>query len=210
MALKSRILGLVVAAGLLSACGTVHPGAAAVVNGERITMQEADSLAPVFCQVQVAGQQGTAVFDNAQVRREALSSLIFIELAEQIADERDLTVKVPDEENPQLAAFREILAPEYHASFDSFIEQNLRFGAIAIALGASLAPDVKDENSLLELGMAEMSKVLSETEIEIDPRFGLSPEGQAIADSGSLSVLSMNLEGSTPETRAAATLCSGL
>lgn len=210
MALKSRILGLVVVAGLLSACGSVHPGAAAVVNGERITMQEADSIAPLYCLVQLAGQQESAVFDNAQIRREALSSLIFIEVADQLAAEKNLTVKVSDDLGAPAEAFREALDPEFRDDFDSLMEQNLRFGAIAIALGRSVAPDVADENELLNIGMGEIGKALGESDIDIDPRFGINAMGEQIADSGSLSAMTVNLDRSTADTRAAATLCSAV
>lgn len=209
MTLKSRILGLLVIAGLLGGCGTVHPGSAAVVNGERITMEEADRTAHTLCLINMIGQDG-ASFDNAQVRRQAVISLVITEVAEQLAKEKDLDVKVSAESQAEIAQFREMLAPEEREQFDEVIDINLRFGAIAQELGRVANPDIDDPNALLELGMAELSAGMQDMDVEIDPRFGLAPTGEQIADSGSLSVSSLNAEASAQVQRAAALQCSSI
>lgn len=209
MTLKSRILGLLVIAGLLGGCGTVHPGSAAVVNGERITMEQADATAHTLCLINTMGQQG-ASFDNAQVRRQAVISLVITEVAEQVAEEKDLKVKVSAEAEAQVAQFRELLAPEHRDQFDDVIGINLRFGAIAQELGRAANPGVDDPNALTELGMAELSAAMQDMDVEIDPRFGLAPTGEQIADSGSLSVASLNAEASAQVERAAALQCGSV
>lgn len=209
MTLKSRILGLLVIAGLLGGCGTVHPGSAAVVNGERITMEQADLTAHTLCLINMVGQDG-ASFDNAQVRRQAVISLVITEVAEQVAEEQGLNVKVSAQSQAEVAQFREMLAPEHREQFDEVIDINLRFGAIAQELGRVANPDVDDPNALLELGMAELSAAMQGMDVEIDPRFGLSSTGEAIADSGSLSVSSLDAEASAQVQRAAALQCSSI
>lgn len=210
MTLKSRILGLVVIAGLLSACGSVHPGTAAVVNGERITMEQADLTARTLCIINLAGQEEGATYDNSQVRRQAVTSLIITEVAEQLAEERDLKVKISEESAAEVAAFREILEPKHRDDFDEVIGANLRFSAIAMELGKQSQPEIDDPNALMELGMGEISAAMSDLEVEIDPRFGLSPTGEQIADSGSLSVQGMNFEAPAPDERAVALHCSSV
>lgn len=209
MTLKSRILGLLVIAGLLGGCGTVHPGSAAVVNGERITMEQADATAHTLCLINTMGQQG-ASFDNAQVRRQAVISLVITEVAEQVAEEKDLKVKVSAQSQAEVAEFRELLPTEHREQFDEVIDINLRFGAIAMELGRVKNPDVDDPNALLELGMAELSAAMQEMDVEIDPRFGLAPTGEQIGDSGSLSVPSVNFDAPAPDERAAALQCGSI
>lgn len=208
MALKSRILGLVVVAGLLSACGSVNPGAAAVVNGERITMQTADEAARTFCQVNMAGQPEGSATDNTQMRLQALASLIISEVADQVAKEEGIKVTVDNELPAEFADFRGSLTAADRAAFDSIYEANMRMGAIATELGRAAAPDEKNPEALAQLGMKELQKALAEQDIEIDPRFGLSPELTQIADSGSLSVATVNFDAPAPDERSLALQCS--
>lgn len=210
MALKSKIIALVAAASFLGACGTVHPGAAAVINGQTISMEAADQAAQTFCMINLVGQDPSATFDNAEIRRQALTSLIIVEVAEQVATERGVEYTVPADEREELEMFREQLDPDAREGFDQILEDNLRFGAIAIALGRDANRDVSDESQLLELGMAELSGALTEMDVEIDPRFSINSMGEQIADSGSLSVASVNFNAPAPDERALATQCSGV
>ncbi len=210
MAFKSKILGLVLAAGLLGACSAVHPGTAAMVDGDPITMSEADSAAQTFCIVNIAGQGGTGSFDNAEIRRQALTSLIIVKVAEKIAADRDIEVKVPHDDRAEVEAFRDMLEPDQRDGFDKIIEDNLRFGVIAVELGRDSNPEITDENQLFELGMAELSTTMAGMDIDIDPRFAMSDMGEQIADSGSLSVASVNFDAPSVDERAIATQCTAL
>ena len=208
MALKSRILGLVVAAGLLSACGSVQPGAAAVVNGETISMRSADEAAQTFCLINLAGQQGGGAVDNSEIRRQALTALLLVEVADQVAADRNLKYTVPKEKPAGIDEFRKALEPSVRKNFDTLISDNFRLGAIVIELGRATDPKLTDENALLELGMAELNKAMADMDVEIDPRFGLDASGQQIADSGSLSVATENLDAPAPDERAIALQCA--
>ena len=207
MVLKSRILGLAVVAGLLSACGAVNPGAAAVVNGERISMQTADDAARTFCQVNMVGQPEGSATDNSQMRLQALASLIISEVADQVAKEEGIKVNVDDELPAEFVAFRDSLNASDRAAFDSIYKANIRMGAIATELGRAAAPDEKNPDALAQIGMQVLQKSLAEQDIEIDPRFGLSPELTQISDSGSLSVATVNFEAPAPDERSLALQC---
>ena len=77
---------------LLAGCGSVHPGAAAVVGDTTISMERADDIATVYCRLTVlSAEEGTPI-DNADVRRQAVTDLVAGIVAREMAAEANVTV----------------------------------------------------------------------------------------------------------------------
>lgn len=208
MSVWSRVVGLGVVALMVGACGPVHPGAAAIVDGERISMAVADETAQTYCIVNLAGQPEGTMYDNAEVRRQALTSLIAMTAADQLAEEKDLKVTVPTDNSGQLEEFVEMIDPQHVEAFTEVFEDNNRLGAIALELGRSDASKGASDEEISQAGFQVIIAAMQKKDIEIDPRFALGQDGSPIADSGSLSVSTMDLDAPAPDERAVALQCS--
>ena len=93
MLTRSRAAVLVLAGLTLAACGNVHPGAAAVVDGKTISMKSLDQAAKALCTLALAGPQAPQAIPNADVRRQAVSTLVSLVVARKIAREEGITPK---------------------------------------------------------------------------------------------------------------------
>lgn len=201
-------LGVFLAAVVLSACVPAHPGTAALVSGERISMAEADEVARVLCAVNSAGSMGEANFEAAEMRRQAVLNLVVREVVDQVAAEENIQLRAPDVENDELAAFRDLLDPEDAPVFDALIESQIRVSAVAEALGAKLVPGEENPEVLTQAGFEYLLGELQSRNIELDPRFAMDAQGEPFADSGSLSVASFQLENLSSRTPSALLSCS--
>src|SRR5215212_4662651 len=92
---RARAAVLIVAALTLAACGNIHPGAAAVVDDQTISMRTLNKTARAYCTLSLAGsqQQGATSPDNAEVRRQAVTTLVSLAVGRKLAKEHGITVR---------------------------------------------------------------------------------------------------------------------
>lgn len=197
-----RVGVLALAALALSACGTISPGAAAVVDGQTISMSTLDDTARVYCEVTArqAEQQGITAIDNAEMRRQAITDLVLAEVGEAVAEERGLEIPPPVEPEPeQLAeAFGADRAPDVAAALGDAQDLYNLFAVIG-ADEASIPVTPENEADLAEAGRAVVVAAFDDNDVTFSPRLGLADSGEPNGSIGSLSVAPVDLEAPTPD-----------
>ena len=189
--MKLRPLAAAAAALLLAGCGSVHPGAAAVVGDTTIPMGHADDVAAVYCQLTLlSAPQGTPV-SNADVRRQAVADLVAGVVAGDMADEANLTPN-PSTYEITPAQRKEIAQTFPEDEVDSVVEAinaSQRTFAIAELLGAEQNDDPDAEaEQLRQQGLQLIQAEIARRDVRFDPRFGIGRDGAQKAVTGSLSV----------------------
>lgn len=190
-----RSVALVVAAIALAACSNVHPGSAAVVDGESISMGKVDKASAAYCKlaVAVASQQGGEAVSTSDTRRQSVADLVAFTVAKKLTKERDLQVNpkiyaITDEQKTQIAnAFP---GADLKQISDA-IERSQHTYAVTVALGEEATGKSVSEETAEEIetvGRAELIKAYKSRDISIDPRFGLDDLTKQVAVSGSLSI----------------------
>lgn len=187
----------VVALAAASGCGSdVHPGQAAVVEGERISMSDADSFAEDFCELyRPILEEQSASLSMATVRALSLDVLVRDELVHQYAEERGWeppqsyrqAVAAIDDEVQQfqigadsVETFRRVREAEAYANFVYTMAGDDALGAAGLA---------KDPEAALERGRTILAAYAEKADVTLDPRFGtVSAEGQYFPTSDGLSV----------------------
>ena len=189
--MKLRVLVVTATALLVAGCGSVHPGAAAVVGDTSISMARADDVATVYCQLTLlSAGQGTPV-GNADVRRQAVTDLVVGVVAREMADDADLT---PNPSSYEITpAQRKDIAKEFPADQLDLVVDTLndaqRTYAIADLLGAKKIDDPDAEaEQLRDQGLQLIQAEVARRDVRFDPRFGIGRDGTAKAPTGSLSV----------------------
>ena len=95
MRTRARALPSSPAGLMLAACGNIHPGAAAVVDGRSISMkslrQDRQGVLPL--RSGCGEEQGAAAPSNVEVRRQAISGIVTAAVARKLAAEKGLTPK---------------------------------------------------------------------------------------------------------------------
>lgn len=187
----------VAALAAVSGCGSdMHPGQAAVVEGQRISMSDADSFADDFCELyRPVLKQQKAALAMSTVRALALDVLVRDELAHRYAEEqgwtppasyRDAVAAIDDQaEQFQIAAsdvdtFRRVREAEEYANF-----------VYAKAGGEDLGGtgEVNDPQAALGRGREIFTEYAEKADVTLDPRFGtVSAEGQYFPSTAGLSV----------------------
>jgi len=189
--MKTRLLAAAGAVLLLAGCGSVHPGAAAVVDGTEVSMSRADDVAAVYCQLSLlSAPEGTPV-PNADVRRQAVSDLVVAIVADGMAAEAGIE---PNPSSYELSPTqRDELARSFSgAELDRVVEainDSQRTFAIAEELGAREIDDPDAETQQLqEAGLQLIQSEVEQRDVEFDPRYGIDDDLKPVAVSGSLSV----------------------
>lgn len=178
-----RAARLAPAALLLAACTQVHPGAAAVVDGERIGFDEVDSTARAYCELTTL--QG-ATPDPVTLRQQALADRVTLDVARGLADARGVVVPrsawiVPVADREALAAA--LPDADTHAVIEA-AELNGRLYATLEALGAPAG----SPEAAREQGRALVADEIATLDVEVDPRLGLDESLQQAGGTGALSV----------------------
>lgn len=206
---KTRLAVLGIAALLMAGCGPVHPGAAAVVGDTRIPLSDVDDGASVYCTASLAQAQesGSAGIDTAALRRQSLADLLSGEVADQIAEERGYQVTVPALGAENKAQLEQLFGDQLDAAL-ALVERNQRTGAIAMEMAREADPTLTDEEQLVQAGQQLLAEAIADSDVSVDPRFGLDETVQQVAESGSLSVSSGELDATAVEDRPAALQCS--
>lgn len=189
--MKLRVLVAVGVAVLLSSCGSAQPGAAAVVGDTTISMTRADDTAAVYCRLALLSAPEGSPISNADVRRQAVTDLVFGVVAREMAAEANLdpnpsTYEITPSQREQIAAaFRE---DEVDDVVDAIVDSQRTF-AIAELLGAEGTdnPDA-DPEQVRDAGLQQIQGELARRDVRFDPRFGIGRDGQQKSMTGSLSV----------------------
>ena len=189
-----KLRHLLTAAGaalLLAGCGSVHPGAAAVIDGTTISMSRADDVATVYCKLSLLSAPEAAPIPNADVRRQAVTDLAVGIVADDMAEEAGLD---PNPSSYEISrSQRNELAQTFEGSelddVVATINESQRAFAIAELLGAEENDDPDAEpQQLQEQGLQLIQAELQRRELEFDPRFGIGDDLRQVANTGSLSV----------------------
>lgn len=192
---RAAVLGVVLVA--LTACGSVHPGAAAVIEDTRISFDEVDPLSEAYCQatIAIANSQGSPPEPRPGIdaRRTVVTTLLQLEIARRAADSLGVTVEPSayTANEQQYEPLLEAVGEEYADEVSQLIRANAEAVALQTAIGAHrLGQDVSavDQEQALQAGQEYIAEYGSGLDIEIDPRLGLSSSGEVLAETGSLSV----------------------
>lgn len=215
MLTRARAAVLVIAALSLGACSSVHPGSAAVVDGQSISMRTLDKTAEAYCALTVdaAQQQGVDSVSNARVRRQAIVGLVSLQVARDLAESQGL--EIPASSYELTSAQRDQIAEAFPASqtdeLVTAIEESQELSAIAIALAVEETGQPATEETeaqLAEVGQAAILKAFRANDVKFAPRFGLDPDAEVRSDTGSISVTPVDLEAPSDEELPAALRCS--
>ena len=192
---RARAAVLVLAGLTLAACGNVHPGAAAVVDDQTISMKSVDKSAKALCTIALANPQRTAAISNADIRRQAVSTLVSLVVARKLADKEGITPKPADYEltNDQEGQVAKAFPKEKNLDeVTKLIEQDRELQTISLAMGQKVTGQVPTPDNAAQLGaagQAEITKAFKDNDVEFAPRFGLSnTSAKVITSTGSLSV----------------------
>jgi outer membrane murein-binding lipoprotein Lpp len=183
---------LAVAAPLLTACGNeAHPGAAAVVGGQRITIAQLDNRVDEVREAQRAAVPDDAQYEQAIARtgsltRDTLHSMVLDRVLERAA--QDAGVTVTDREVQQLRTELQGQAGSAEALEAAWLQQygippqrlddNLRLQVTAQKLAEQLGTDT----SRPEFWQA-LSAAGKKLDIDLNPRYGTwDPEKSSRVD----------------------------
>jgi hypothetical protein len=182
-AAKLRVVGAALASVLLvggCAAGT-HPGAAAVVGSTEISVTDVDKTSRAVSTV--LGEPFTAAA--------TLNELVRSALAEQIADQRSITVN-----DSEIAAAMLAVVGGDRTTYDRFVKdpvandflRDLAKGAVGtIKLGGGTGITDPKVQEAQQAGQAIIKDAAKNINVDIAPRFGKWSDGTIAGVSGSLS-----------------------
>lgn len=176
----------------LTACSGPGPGVAADVDGATISTERVDDFALLLCSLGgVPGGEGAA---TKSARQQALTLLIGNEAAFQLVDEDALDPAAVEQAVAQNEQARAGVPESQLDTFDAFVEDFSRAQVGLVEAGtASLEEQGQDPAEITQdVAFAEgqrlRQQVLTEADIELDPRFGSVTDGVVGPRSEQLSV----------------------
>jgi len=185
---------------VLTACGSVYPGAAAVVEGTEISMSTADETAAAYCVVSLisAKQQGINELSGADTRRQAVSDLVTHAVAQRVAKSEGVKAdpKLYELSDDQVAQIHEAFKDSNPDQVENAILMAQETYALTVAIGEKSAGMALDENNgqaIQAAGESTLVKAMENLDIQVDGRFGLDDLTVQISATGSLSVDEENL-----------------
>ena len=205
---RARAAILAVAGLTLAACGNVHPGAAAVVDGETISMETLNETAGAYCALTLNAQKQQGVdpsaVSNLDIRRQAVTGLVSVVVARKLAASEGITIEpsayeITDAERDRIA---EVFPKDDVDAIVQAYEDNQELSAISIALAEKVTGQKQtDANAaqLAEAGQAAITDAFARNHVKFAPRFGLSGSGKPTTDTGSLSATPTDLEAPAAE-----------
>ncbi|MCE7081401.1 SurA N-terminal domain-containing protein [Streptomyces sp. ST2-7A] len=176
-ALSVSAAALLLAAPLLTGCaGDTHPGAAAVVGGERITISEVQSRAAAVREAQRATAQGDILVEETPaLQRQMLGLMIFHNLVEQAAEDAGVVVTNREVQQERAALEEQFGGPEGLAEValvgqnvpltEDQIDGQLRVGLMVAGIGGG-GEEGNDRVYTL------LSSTAEEIGVEVNPRYG--------------------------------------
>lgn len=173
------------AAPLLTACGhDAHPGAAAVVGDERITVAELENRVNEVREAQRAtapddAQYGQAIARSGRLSRETLNSMVLDKVLDRAAENAGVTVTRKDVQSfrtdlERQAGGAEALETAWLQQYGvppQQLENNLRTEIEARKLGEALGADMNTEQGQ-ETFWKALSKASKELGVDVNPRYG--------------------------------------
>lgn len=180
---------------LLAGCGGVHPGSAAVLDGNSITIKTVDDDAQSYCNyaLVVAKQSGVKDIATGDARKQALSGLITADVADKIAEEKGIVVAPKDYKlTPQeIASIEGAFPAKGLEGVKAIIEQSKKTSLIATRLGEqelTVTADATNTEQVDAAGNKVIQDAIAASSLTIDPRFGLNKKTLEGTSGGSLSV----------------------
>jgi hypothetical protein len=192
---KGSVLTLA-AAFLMSACAT-HPGSAAVVGSESISVNEVDEVAHALCAAQGASQDGQAPQELASraARQGALGVLINSSLSRQFGASKGVQ---PDQEQVSAALSGNeqsiaTLPADRREIFRQTVREYAEGQLMLIDIGRQALTGQGQRNVTEQQAVSEGTKLRNAwaakaADVSVDPRFGAYEKNSLLATSGSLSV----------------------
>ena len=173
---RSLAVGAVmVVATVLTACGPPPPGTAAQVGDTRISMHQLDDATTGFCLLVDDPEAPVAA-----VRSQALSLLLLREAAEIEAGRRNLQLDAADLQVTSAQRDElEALAGDSAEQVLEVYEANLYVQAVAERIVGAAA--VADAPQGEDPGIAKLAEVLRSLDVEVDPRFPVTIDGDTTA-----------------------------
>lgn len=168
-------LAAVAGCGAESLSSNVHPGAAAVVDGERITVAEVDEMAEAYCDFVAARMSAEQAVPMRLVRGASLDNLVRRTVAEQYAEAHDLDTRrarrLLAREVAQQAEQQQISGAEREVFEEVSLEVDTT--AVYLAAGAREALEAGEtpDPDAVGAGRALVAEWAADKEITRDPRF---------------------------------------
>ncbi|MGW6394247.1 SurA N-terminal domain-containing protein [Streptomyces sp. NPDC055103] len=178
------------AAPLLTACGSdAHPGAAAVVGGERIEVSTLQAQVKDVRAAQAASPQAAQLLGTSgDLNRRKLNGLIFDRVVSKVADDNGVTATRAEIQKTRTAFVQQsggedrlaaVLLQEQGVApdqIDEVVRRNVLMNKIAAKLGITETPE--GQKKLTDVFTAA-SKSL---DIDVNPRFGAWDDAQVQLD----------------------------
>lgn len=196
--LRSRrpmaLIGLAAAGLVLSGCGSslgIHPGSAAVIGDETLSMSKIDTTSTLFCtvyveQAQSSQQQQSGPLPMGSFRSFAAASLSKRLLGEQLADQYDVT-PAPGYQQA-VSQYEQALASSPADERDAAIEvagADAYLENVQVAIGQKLTGNTGQTNAdlkaALERGKVATQDWLNDHDAFIDPVFGIAVDDGAFS-----------------------------
>ncbi|MEV4426455.1 SurA N-terminal domain-containing protein [Streptomyces sp. R-07] len=177
---------LLAAAPLLTACGSdAHPGAAAVVGGERIEVSSLQAQVKDVRTAQAASPQSAQlVAATGDLSRRKLNVMIFDRVVDKVARDNGVTVTRAELQQTRTSFVRQgggedqlaaVLLQEQGVApdqIDAFVRRNVLMNKIAQKLGVT--DNAEGQKKLTEV----FSKASEELAIDVNPRYGAWDDAQ--------------------------------
>ncbi|MCX4511333.1 SurA N-terminal domain-containing protein [Streptomyces sp. NBC_01619] len=172
---------LVAAAPLLAACGSeAHPGAAAVVGGDRIEVSalQAD-VEDVRAAQEASPQSAQLIKDTGQLGRAKLHGMIFGRVLEQAAEKAGISVSRKEVQDARAAAAQQYGGEEQLAAMllqqrgvaPDQIDETVREQVMLTELARALGADLSTPQGLQKVNDA-LTAASKELDIDVNPRYG--------------------------------------
>ncbi|MFD5896781.1 MULTISPECIES: SurA N-terminal domain-containing protein [unclassified Streptomyces] len=172
---------LLAAAPLLTACGNdAHPGAAAVVGGERIEVSALQAQVRDVRDAQEASPQAAELIKNTgQLGQVKLNSMIFDRILQKAADDAGVTVSRKEIQTTRQAAAQQSGGEDQLAAMllqqgaltadqiDTAIRREVLMSKLAASLGANTTTPEGQQQVL-----GTLVKTSEELGIDVNPRYG--------------------------------------
>jgi hypothetical protein len=179
---------------LLSGCGGLTPGTAAVVNGSKITNDEVNALAEAQCAAaDVAAKSGNSTtMAVSKVKQQSLGLLMDTELSHQYADDEGIKFQKSISQGfyGQLEPGITPLPGKTRTVLTDVFESWAEGRAILVQAGSESTgqqPSFTNIEQLMNAGLQARDSWLKKAKIETDPRYGPTKEGFPGGENGSVS-----------------------
>ncbi|MFD1825880.1 MULTISPECIES: hypothetical protein [Mumia] len=210
------LLAAAAASLMLAGCGSTFPGDAVVVGSSTLSMDRFDTLADAGCTylATVATSQGGQAPAQGQVRQVIATQQLQLAGARKVADDRGIEVP-PSQYALQPADLEQLETMFGGDQFDDIVEileRDFESQALRTAIGADdtgTAPTQENAEQLMGAGTEVVSEELVRVDAAVDPRFGISNDGQP-DPALQLSVSREQLDQIDPTTLPANQQCRGV